>query len=315
MKYKINIFILSIISFLSFAQENNYTELELSIPTNSVTINGTLLKPIFEEKTTLIILIPGSGPTDRDGNNPQLKNNSLKYLAEGLVEHNIATFRFDKSVLSYSKEDIKKINALKFDTFIDEAKTVIKYFKKTEAYSKIIVAGHSQGSLVGMIASKINADGFISLEGAGRTIDVILIEQIEKQAPFLKDETITILNELKKGNTVNEFNPMLISLFNKQVQPFLISWIKYNPQTELKKLAIPILIVQGTKDIQVSNLDAELLHKANNKSQLKIIENMNHLFKEIKGDLTENMASYTNPDLPVMKELTTRIATFVNEIK
>ncbi|MFK5959157.1 MAG: alpha/beta hydrolase [Lutibacter sp.] len=315
MKYKINIIIFSLISFLSFGQEKNYTELDVSIPTESVTIKGTLLKPYSEKKTSLIILIPGSGPTDRDGNNSMLKNNSLKYLAEGLIAHNISTFRFDKSVLSYSKGDTQKIDSLIFDVFIDEAKTIINYFKKTEAYSKIIVAGHSQGSLVGIIASKNNADGFISLAGAGRTIDEVLIEQIEKQAPILKDETIKILTELKKGNTVNEFNPMLISLFNKQVQPFLMSWIKYNPQTELKKLTIPILIIQGTKDIQVSNLDAELLHRANKNSQLKIIKNMNHLFKEIKGDLSENMGSYSNPNLPIMKELIAIIVTFINEIE
>ena len=108
---------------------------------------------------------------------------------------------------------------------------------------------------------------------------------------------------------------MLISLFNKQVQPFLISWIKYNPQVEIQKLNIPILIINGSKDIQVQSLDAELLHKATNNSQLKVIENMNHIFKEINGDLTENIGSYNNPDLPIKYELSIIISTFVNELK
>ncbi|WP_457610160.1 alpha/beta fold hydrolase, partial [Lutibacter sp.] len=122
-------------------------------------------------------------------------------------------------------------------------------------------------------------------------------------------------SELKKGVIVEKFNPMLNSLFNKSVQPFLISWIKYNPQEEIKKLNIPMLLINGTKDIQVSNFDAELLHKANSNSQLKIIENMNHIFKEINGDINENMLSYTNPELPIMKELTGLITAFVKEIK
>ena len=315
MKYKIIIVIIFLISLNLFSQEKNYTETEINIPTKSVSINGTLITPNSNEKNNLIILIPGSGPTDRNGNNVAMKNNSLKFLAEDLALKNIASYRFDKSVLSFTKDDKDQIDALTFQTFIEEAKSVIDYFKKSNQFSKIIVAGHSQGSLVGMIAAQKKADAYISLEGAGRTIDLILIEQIAKQAPYLKEDTEKTLAELKKGNTVEDFNPMLISLFNKSIQPFLISWIKYNPQEELQKLTIPILLINGSKDIQVQNLDAELLHKSNPNSQLKIIAEMNHIFKEIKGDTTENMSSYNNPDLPIKQELLTIITTFVNELK
>lgn len=301
------------ITNLIIGQVSSYEETAISIPTKSVTINGTLLKLNSEEKTPLVIIIPGSGPTDRDGNNAVMKNNSLKFLAEELIKQNIASYRYDKSVLSFTKNDKAKIDSLTFESFIEEAKRVIDYFKSANNYSKIIVAGHSQGSLVGIIASKNKADAFISLEGAGRSLDEVLVEQIELQAPFLKDETQKIVTELKKGNTVEEFNPMLISLFNKQVQPFLISWIKYNPQTEIEKLAIPTLIINGTKDIQVKNLDAELLHNAAKNAELKLIENMNHIFKEIKGNINENMSSYSNPKLPIMEELVHIISTFIKK--
>jgi len=315
MKYKFYIIIFSLISFFSFAQEKNYKETDIRIPTKSAIIKGTLLTPILNKKIPLVIIIPGSGPTDRNGNNTSMKNNSLKFLAEELTKNNIATYRFDKSVLSLTKSDTTKIKSLTFNTFINEAKSVIEYFKNTKNYSKIIVAGHSQGSLVGMIAANNIADAFISLEGAGRPINEILIEQIEKQAPFLKDETTRVLNELKKKKLVSDFNPMLTSLFNKKVQPFLISWIQYNPQYEISKLNIPILIIQGTKDLQVKVEDAKLLHKSNDKSKLQLIENMNHLFKKIKGDINENMLSYTNPNLPVMKELINPIITFIKNIE
>jgi len=315
MNYKIFSLFILIISSVTLAQEKSYTETEISIPTNSITINGNLITPLSSEKHPLVILIPGSGPTDRDGNSAMTKNNSLKYLAEALANEKIATYRFDKSVLSYTKDDKEKVDALTFETFINEAKSVIEYFKNTKNYSKIIVAGHSQGSLVGIVASKNSADAYISLEGAGRSLDLVLIEQIELQAPFLKDETEKILAELKKGATVEEFNPMLISLFNKQVQPFLISWIQYNPQKEIAKLNIPILIINGSKDIQVKNIDAELLHKAAEKSELFIIKNLNHIFKEINGDLTENMQSYNNPDLPIMSNFSDKISNFVKDLK
>jgi alpha/beta superfamily hydrolase len=315
MKVKYSPYIFLLFSIFTIAQEKNYSEAEVSISAPTVAINGTLLSPNTVSKNELVIIIPGSGPTDRDGNNSVMKNNSLKYLAEELIAHDIASYRFDKSVLSYSKEDLGKLDSLTFDDFIDEAKTVINYFKTSKLYSKIIVAGHSQGSLVGMIAAKNTADGFISLAGSGRTIDKNLIEQIDKQAPILKNESATILEQLKKGILVEEVNPMLNSLFRKSVQPFLISWIKYNPQIELKKLSIPILIIQGSKDIQVDIMDAELLHASNINSKLKIVENMNHLFKEIKGDIGENMSSYSNPNLLIINELTNSIVDFIKELK
>jgi hypothetical protein len=317
MKIKFLVILAFFISQISFSQEITYKELELDIPTQTETIYGTLLTPNSINKPPLVIIIPGSGPTDRNGNNVMMKNNGVKYLAEALSNQKIATYRFDKSVLKFTKKDSLKIKALTFKTFINEAKSIIEYFKNTKNYSKIIIAGHSQGSLVGMVASENNknVNAFISLEGAGRPIDEILIEQINKQAPFLKEETSRVLTELKKGKLVTDYNPMLASLFNKTVQPFLISWIQYNPQNEIKKLEIPILIIQGTKDIQVKIKDAELLHKGNPKSKLELIENMNHIFKEINGAINENMKSYSNPNLPVMPELISEITSFINEIK
>jgi pimeloyl-ACP methyl ester carboxylesterase len=315
MKLKLLLLIFLFITHIVSSQENDFKESEINIPTKTQIIYGTLLTPNAVKKPPLVILIPGSGPTDRDGNNAVMKNNSLKYLAESLSNLKIATYRFDKSVLTFTKKDSLKIKALTFNTFINEATSVIEYFKKSKKYSKIIIAGHSQGSLVGMVASQNNVDAFISLEGAGRLIDEIIIEQIAKQAPYLKEETIRVLKELKQGKLVTDFNPMLISLFNQQVQPFLISWIQYNPQIEIKKLTIPILIIQGTKDIQVSIKDAELLHNANTASKLQLIENMNHIFKEINADVNENLQSYSNPKLPITPILTTSILNFINQLK
>lgn len=314
MKIKFIVILVLFISQTGFSQEITYQETELDIPTKTETIYGTLLTPNSINKPPLVIIILGSGPTDREGNNVIMKNNSLKYLAKNLSEHNIATYRYDKSVLSLTKNDTTKIKKLTFDSFINEAISVINYFIKSKKYAKIVVAGHSQGSLIGMIAANNIAEAFISLEGAGKPINEIFIEQIAKQAPYLKEETARILTELKKGKLVADYNPMLASLFNKTVQPFLIFWMKYNSQIEIKKLTIPILIIQGTKDIQVKIEDAELLHKANSKSQLQLIENMNHIFKEIKGDVSDNMQSYTNPKLPIIPKLTTTILNFIKTL-
>lgn len=295
------------------AQNLAFIEKDYTLQISSTEIYGTLLIPNTIKKIPLIIFIPGSGPTDRNGNSGMLKNNSLKLLAEALSNQNIATYRFDKSVLTtVKKEDFKEDNIL-FEDQVEDVKEIIAHFRTNKSYSKIYIMGHSEGSLVGILAAKNTVDGLISIAGAGRPIDEIITEQIEKQAPFLKEDTVKILEELKKGKLVDEVNPMLISLFRKSVQPYFISWIKYHPQQEVHQLKIPILIINGTKDIQVPPSDAKLLKEANLDAELVIIENMNHIFKKIEGDIVENQQSYINPDLPVIPELVTTIVTFINK--
>jgi len=305
--------LITILSFtsLSFSQEKVTTQ---EIEVNPI-IKGTLFLPEkVDSKTKLVILIAGSGPTNRNGNSMiGGVNNSLKFLAEGLSKNGIAVFSYDKRGLN--KVDGKAIDekSVVFDDFINDAKDVIAYFKLQKKYKKIIIAGHSEGSLIGMVAANGTTDGYLSIAGAARPIDEIISEQVAKNSPFLKEATDKSLALLKEGKTFKNKNPMLESLFRESIQPYMISWIKLNPQNEIKKLIIPILIINGTKDIQVPQSDAELLHKANPKSKLKIIENMNHVFKEIKND-EDNLKSYSNSKLPVVPELIECISKFIKSI-
>ncbi len=278
-------------------------------------INGSLYSPLKQnKKTNLVILIAGSGPTDRDGNQKGLTNNSLKYVSEALAKNDIAVFSYDKRIIAQMKSKTVNEAALTFDDFITDATSVLLFFKNKKKYNKIIIAGHSEGSLIGMIAANEKADAFISLAGAGRTIDAVLVDQITKQAPFLKEETQKNLNILKSGKTFELKNPMLASIFRESIQPYMISWIQYNPQIEIAKLQMPVLIVNGTKDLQVAVSEAELLKKAKPGAQIVLIENMNHIFKVINGDDAENMKSYSNPDIPISTKLTSTITTFVKSL-
>jgi alpha/beta superfamily hydrolase len=292
-----------------FAQDVKTEEIEV----NSL-IKGTLFSiENTSSKPNLVILIAGSGPTNKNGNQLGMQNNSLKYLAEAFAKDGNVAFSFDKRIIKQMKEGKLDEKSLRFDDFITDVKDIITYFKNQKKYNKIIIAGHSEGSLIGMIASKDNADAYISIAGAGRTIDLIIIDQIEKQAPFLKAETEENFKTLKEGKPFELKNQMLASIFRESVQPYMISWMKYNPQEEIKKLKIPILIINGTKDIQVSESEAKLLHKANPKSELKIIAKMNHIFKEINAD-EENIKSYSNPDLPIINELSQIINSFIKSL-
>lgn len=304
--------LLFITSFSIYSQEKTVKTEEIQI--DSI-LKGTLFSPEkISKKPKLVILIAGSGPTNRNGNSTiGGVNNSLKFLAEGLTQNGITVFSYDKRGLNKVGNKTIEEKSVVFENFINDAKNVISYFKSQKKYSKIIIAGHSEGSLIGMVAAYKNADGYVSIAGAGRPIDEILSEQIAKNAPFLKEATDKGLAILKEGKTFENKLPMLESLFRESIQPYMISWMKYNPQKELKKLQIPILIINGTKDLQVPPSDAELLNKANPKSELKIIENMNHVFKEIKND-DDNLKSYSNPKLPVIPELIESISKFTNSI-
>lgn len=302
---------LFLFSTIIFAQEKTFKTEEISI---DPMLNGTLYKPNkSSEKTNLVILIPGSGIPDRNGNQPGASNNSLKFLSEGLASKDIAVFAYDKRAIAQLKAGNISEKDVTFDDVIADVKQIIQYFKSKKEFNKIIISGHSEGSLVGMIASKGNADGYVSIAGAGRPIDEILEEQVVKQAPFLKTELRKNLDILKSGQTFKLENKMLSSLFRESVQPYLISWFKYDPRVEIKKLQIPVLIINGTKDLQVPESDAKLLHEAYPKSELVIIENMNHVFKEIKED-SENMKSYNDLTLPVAPELIEKVAGFTKKI-
>lgn len=307
---------MTLFSILCYSQTETVIKsfIKEEIAINSL-LNGALYSPLKQnKKTNLVILIAGSGPTDRDGNQKGVANNSLKYVSEELAKNDIAVFSYDKRIIAQMKTGTVNEATLTFDDFITDATSVLLFFKNQKKYNKIIIAGHSEGSLIGMIAANGKADAFISLAGAGRTIDAILVEQITKQAPFLKEETQKNLDILKSGQTFELKNPMLASIFRESVQPYMISWIKYNPQIEIAKLQTPVLIVNGTKDLQVTIQEAELLKKAKPEAELVLIENMNHIFKEINGDDSENMKSYSNPDVPIVTKLTSTITTFVKSL-
>jgi uncharacterized protein len=174
-----------------------------------------------------------------------------------------------------------------------------------------VVIGHSEGSLIGMVAAYKHADGFVSVAGAGRSADKILKEQLSKQPQSVQDLSFPVIDSLVKGKTVSNVDPMLYSLFRPSVQPYIISWFKYDPQAEIKKLSIPVLVLQGTNDIQVSTEDAHLLAKANDHAQLVLIDNMNHILKTVQGDRDANIATYTNPSLPINDTLVDAIVNFI----
>ncbi|MDC8004516.1 alpha/beta hydrolase [Aureisphaera galaxeae] len=292
----------------TYAQNSKAVERDLSV---SPFIDGTLLLPNGNENPPLAILVGGSGPTDRDGNQQMQRTNCLKYLAQGLSEKGIASFRYDKRIIKQMKDRTLNEESIRFDDFIVDAKEIISYFKKANSFSKIYVVGHSQGSLVGMVAAQDGADGFISIAGAGQEIDDVVVDQIAKQAPGLKDNARQSFDDMRANGVAQNYSPGLSSIFRPQIQPFMLTWMQYNPNVEIKKLEVPIFIINGDKDLQVQVSEAEMLKEARPDAKYSIVKNMNHILKEITGNDIDNSKSYNRPDLPVMPELVNLISDFI----
>ena len=291
-----------------------YKELPVTLHTATGDLFGTLTVPVQKTRMPVALIIAGSGPTDRNGNNPMMKNESLHKLAIALADSGIASLRYDKRAIAESKAAAKSEADLRFDDYVADARDWISLLRKDNRFSRIIVIGHSEGSLIGMVAAHKNADAFISIAGAGRPADKILKEQLDKQPQAVKDLSFPIIDSLVAGKTVSTVNPMLFSLFRPSVQPYLISWFKYDPAVEIRKLSIPVLVIQGTNDIQVSMEDAQLLAKAG-KAPLMAIDHMNHIFRIVEGDRNANIATYNDLSLPIAGELSDSIVRFIRKMQ
>jgi hypothetical protein len=290
----------------------------LTLETPTGNLGGTLALPSGAGPFPLVVIIAGSGPTDRDGNSPLLpgENNSLKMLAEGLAAKGIASLRYDKRGVGASAKALRSESDMRFSDGADDAAAWVRRLRTDARFSTITIVGHSEGSLLGMLtASSAPVDGYVSVAGAGRRIDLVLREQLVKQLPpALFEESNRILDTLLAGHTVPSFSSELNMLYRPSIQQYWISWVKIDPQVEIARLAIPVLVIQGTLDSQVSVSDAQLLAKAQPRAKLLLIDGMNHVFKRTAPDAAAQQASYSDPKLPDAPELIDGIATFVKSV-
>lgn len=280
----------------------------VTLHTQTGDIEGTLTIPLAAERMPVALIIAGSGPTDRDGNGPLIKTDTYKQLAHALSLHKIAALRYDKRGVGKSMAAMKSEKELRFDDYVQDAREWIAWMRQDKRFTGIILIGHSEGSLVGMLAAQEGVDRFISLAGAGFAADSILKKQLGAQ-PLLRERSFSIIDSLKAGLTVAQVPPMLFTVFRPSVQPYMISWFKYDPATIIAGLNIPVLILQGTQDLQINVADAERLHAANAKSELVILDDVNHVLKKV-ADMAENQRSYRDPALLLDERLVNAIVGF-----
>jgi len=284
----------------------------LILKTQTGEIHGTLEIPKGQGPFPIVLLIAGSGPTDRNGNQPTLRNDSLKKLSHALRDNKIATLRYDKRGIAASQKAGPAEDTMSFDNFVQDATEWIALLNKDKRFSSVSVLGHSQGSLVAAMASrKSKVKSVISVAGAAMPVQNVLKRQLGPKLPAaLKTNAFEIVDQLAAGKRVSPVPSELQTLFRPSVQPFLSSWMKYRPMTEFKALTIPVLVINGTTDIQVETSSARQLAKANPHSKLVMIKDMNHVLRNCKID-ADQMKTYADPKLPLHKDLLKPIVEFL----
>ena len=281
-------------------------------------IDGTLLQPEDNSSKTLAIIIAGSGPTNRDGNQIAMKNNSLKQLANFLTDEGLASFRYDKRIFKLAKNQMLDESLMRFDDFVKDAADVVNYFKLYHDdeydFDKFILIGHSQGVLVAQLASlKTAVNALILLCGTAKPIDEVMVSQVSKQAPFLYNDLKGAFDSIKTVGYVNEYNPLLKTILREDTQAFLQSWMLYNPTKLAKKIIEPTLVIGGSTDIQVPGEEAKILADNFPNATYAIIKNMNHILKNVESLGQANLKSYNNPNLPLHDNLKSEIHDFIQK--
>ena len=297
-----------------FGQAFQEELVEMQLP-QGILIKGTITSPTANKPCPVVLIISGSGPTDRNGNNPYgISANYLKMLADNLAQQGIASLRYDKRGIGASACKIKEKNLI-FDDYVDDASLWVTKLRQDKRFSSVIVAGHSEGALIGiLVAEKQPIDGLISLSGAGESLQKTILRQIAERQPQILAKSTEIVASLERGVMIKVDNPELQFLFRSGVQPFLISEFRYDPSVEIRKLKIPILLIQGSCDLQINELDAKALKAANGKAKLVIIEGMNHMLKNSPPNIKANIATYSNPNIPLAKPLIPAVTNFVKQI-
>ncbi|UHC19399.1 alpha/beta fold hydrolase [Methylobacterium currus] len=265
----------------------------------------------------VLLIVPGSGPTDRDGNNPGgVTAGTYRLLAEGLAARGIASLRIDKRGMYGSRLAAADPNAVTFGDYVDDVRAWIAEIRRRDAAAPVWLLGHSEGGLVALAAARTSPSlaGLILAAVPGRPLGAVLRGQLAADSANagILAEALDALARFEHGERVETVSPMLQPLFRPAVQGFLISMLRVDPAALIAQARVPVLILQGARDIQVGRADAETLHRACPASRLVVLAEANHVLKPVASDdRAANIAAYRDPGLPLAEGAVEAIAAMV----
>lgn len=286
---------------------------EIALPSEPAPLQGVLLTPEGQVRAAALI-ISGSGPTDRDGNNPLgVKGDMLRLLAEGLTADGIASVRYDKRGVAQSRAAALDETALTFDRLVDDARAWVSETASRTGRPCVWLIGHSEGGLIAQSAAVDNPKvcGLVLLAAVGQKAGDQLREQLEAGLPeAIKPAAMHALDELEAGRTTDNI-PGLEPLFRPSVQPYLISYFARDPIALIQAYPGPVLIGQGSTDIQVPADNADRLAAAQPRAERVIFDGANHLLRAAPMDRLANAATYGDANAVLDPRVVPTVAAFI----
>src|SRR6266436_5102827 len=297
------------------AVESPYT-----IRSGALELGGTLTLPRGGTgRVPVVVIIAGSGPTDRNGNSMMgFRPISYAQLAWQLAGRGIATLRYDKRAMPGTKGTFD-LTKMTLDDFAADARAAAESLARDSRFSKVVLLGHSEGASLAVIAARQGAPvaGVISVSGLGRPLGVVMREQLARQfdsATLVRYDTA--MAQYLRGEQPKDVPPQLGPLFVPINLSFMKSLSSFDPPAAIRAVRQPVLIVQGGRDLQVTVADAEQLHTAKPDAQLVVVPLANHVLKQV-GDTTivGQMAAYQNPSVPIMPDVANAIADWILRLR
>jgi hypothetical protein len=298
-------------------------ELPFAFQSGALTLPGTLTMPAnYSGTLPVALIVAGSGPTDRNGNSAgplRAQNNSNLYaiLAWQLADAGIASVRYDKRAIG---ENLQKLNIAQtsIDDFIADVIEGARKLAADRRFSKVVLLGHSEGAELVLQSANRGAPvaGIVMLSGAGRPIMQVLREQLSKQLP--PEEVLkwdSAFARYLRGEEAGDVHPGLKSLLLPANRRFMQSWAQYDPAAEIARAHVPVLIVQGGHDLQISEVDAHALQAAQPAARLVVIPAANHVYRAATDDRMAQARLYTDPTIPIVPELTPAIADWIKHLR
>ncbi|MGN8261136.1 alpha/beta hydrolase [Pseudomonas sp. SMSB3] len=289
----------------------------IDLDTGQGVLHGSLLLPQQGTPPPVVLIIAGSGPTDRDGNNPAGgKVDNLKRLALLLANEHIASVRYDKRGVAASQPATPDERNLSVQRYVDDVVAWSRKLKADPRFGQLILVGHSEGALIASLAAeRAGASAVITLAGMGRPLAEVLREQLAQRLPPAQLAAgSALLERLQAGQTSLDVPAPLRQVFRPSVQPYLITLLQQDPAQAFGRLPMPALIVQGRNDVQVDVADAERLKAAKPDAELVLIDGMNHMLRISPKDMHLQRDSYLNPELPLARELGERVVSFIRQL-
>lgn len=283
---------------------------------DGLVLHGTLaVSRSASGSVPVVVIVAGSGPTDRNANGPLVNTNAYAMLAWGLAERGIASLRYDKRGIGMSAGEGGDPTTLSTDDYVADVAAAATALASDARFSSVVLLGHSEGAGHALQAANRGAPagGVVMVAGLGRPLVAVVHEQFARLADSTTvAEADSAFARFLRGEETGAVPPIAQPLIIPVYRNFLRSLAAYDPPSEARRYAGPLLIVQGTTDVQLTMADAELLLAAQPRATLVRLEGVNHVLKSIESmDLQAQTATYHDPSLPLAPSVVPAIADWI----